>query len=540
MFIYALYIKMVLLGLIDQYGLINETCKQNVERYNRFTAQQVLAGPLSLTFIPYFYGKAFYIFGDVHTKTTECKGLVLPKRPKHISKFLDQHFATNGLRGKEYIDFYLEQYLPVKSYSSVTISHWWGPRAKFPIGKIESTFSPCIKVSPPQNTDCTKWANTRFHSTDIRFATRNGGLFHEPTILQTLENLSLPSSSYYEIMTAFLISGDMYLNYINSILTTTKSEDFLNDAIKDLRKVLERNLGRNDSHFKNTLNKELSKSYLTLEIAEWAFDNFVLFSEQIDDILDTPCSWTEEDLTLQEFAISMVLNFKKEDLKKSYFPKAASKELEKFAALIHAIYLRTSVLLTDMYTLSRIFKRDTTEDTREVWVYTGELHAVNIINFLEFVSKRHISEFGLKTPESHKPSKQCLITSKYDTKRLTKNSKGQMNIAVIYDKDTDKAPVPKAPKVPVPKAPKKVPVPKVPVPKVPVPKVPKEPKEPKEPKPPVPKVPKVPKAPKVPKPPVPKTPATNITVYMWKERCKNKGIKGYSKLKKAELETLCQ
>jgi hypothetical protein len=390
---------------------INKTFAENVKRYQQLS-KIILSGPVSLTFIPYFDGRAFYIFGDIHVVTADCDDF--PKALP-ISRFLNDRFQNHSLPPKSgYVDFYFEHYLP-ETVEGIQ-EHWRGMEGT-PIHTIETQFSQCLKTVN-KKTVCAAWPKTRFHSTDLRFTSQG---IPEVSLFTALENLTSYNGLYYQLQ-PFLFSGQEYLKYIDQYFLGNLSQVLnLAPGIMEEYEKLKELVGRDETFLVRRFFKELSGSYLNQQMYEWALPKFTDLSRRIDAILNSQELTTADllqislgsgtfgdddvkgiiwpsELKNSLYEVSKYINTKYDKLTietTNVLPAQINESLDDHLTLLEQVYLETKVLLTDIYTLSRIFKTNTLNaHSREVWIYVGDLHAENLKDFLKFVGGRN---FGIES-----------------------------------------------------------------------------------------------------------------------------------------------
>jgi hypothetical protein len=436
---------------------------ENMHRYRTLVSGEILSGPVSFSFFPYFYGKALYILGDRHEESSECRDVsVVSAKAKTIDYFLNEHFSLNTLpRGKGYMDFFFEHFIPEPSKRGL---HWERHEGNLPIKRINRQFKSCLNSSSKTTSaDCEKWKKTRFHSSDIRCT---GEGVREPTIVRVLYILSAPGAKILNTLRAFQVTGLDLTQYVNTYFTGANtmnsslvdSSHSISKAIAHKQRGLETLAGRTDLMFSRRLHKELSNSYLQSEIINWAQSQLLEVSNAIDTILnskikiadaktvkigDYGCSKDKngrisklgDDITINEWSSILLADYTEKELTHLSIPSAFLVHVQHLALQLHIVYLKIGVLLTDVYTLSRIFKLTTiNNNSREVWIYVGDYHATNIKSFLAFTSGRHTDNISVSSP-TITSNKQCILVKDLKPNSILNfsNLDKYPGLAVVYD-----------------------------------------------------------------------------------------------------------
>jgi len=379
-----------------------------------------ISGPVSLSYHPDVYGRKFYIFGDFHyEREGDCPKEIMGMT---IEKFFDTIFRNTNVL----IDFYLENEMR-KIVSNNRLLE--GEEKFFPIetspnyiGDLIEKYSPCLKANKidtkfniKQTQSCIdeypnyKLNLIRFHYVDIRqydIKNRKGKSIFKKSYLFFIFN---KIEEYYEIIKVYLNETTRDFSYkLAYILKVVESViDILSNMDK---KMLESYISINhniwyDRYAKFKLNKNvfeknwkdnrIKKQIEKIESIPIKRRLLTFFGNKIDKFL-TDYNENQESLIN---TVNIIKKSKNENITQSLIKTILIPQIEYKAIKI----LHISVLYMDMYTLARIFSKNLL-NSKEVWLYAGELHAKNyrdfIINYLQIPERIQVSN-----PET---SRRCL------------------------------------------------------------------------------------------------------------------------------------
>lgn len=362
----------------------------------------VVSGPISLTYHPNVLGKTFFIFGDEHVVGRLCS-----KKQPHvmIHDYLDEVFTKTKLKTDFFSEFPLVDKNVQTSYPEL------GAISKIPMGKVFEKFKMCLT---PDKTECQKtYPNLRVHYVDNR-GVINGDTTKKQEEIKTDNFLS----TFHDLAIGFLNNNEEMFNEITDWSQMNQDEKFYYDFLmaitpETFNKMVDGYF--NQSNLRTFLLQIINDSPTLLEThiyelndipwyeatAEFKFPNY---TTKIQRQLEMTDSRIKE--LLLDFYKDKISTFKKKytmiwnTLKNITTPQIF---YENYQKLTEQLFFATA-LQTDIFVLSRVFK-SSLMDGKEVWIYFGEAHAENyrefIIDYLKipnYLKSENIDEKCLYAP----------------------------------------------------------------------------------------------------------------------------------------------
>jgi hypothetical protein len=358
---------------------------------------ELLSGPISLSYHEGIEGKEIFILGDEHRSWTgQCDPCKLPTCYK-IGDFLDIVFRNT----KNIIDYYQEIPYVFKTSGAPPTDVYKNLENMDTFGSIGNKFAMCFN---PDKTECqTIYPNVRFHYADLRsvylrqYETRNTQLY------KNFEGLLMMERINYDIIKAYwetrdktikekLYKESMYLikhfdmdrygQFINGYMDADNMKNHLENTILQsdffkhfMRNILEVTFTVEDLIQENKIKKQLEKieeSNLRIKLYNFIQSKF------------------KKGVNEFEIALNNMRNIRTKTMDE-YMEKMSSIFMEK-SIVIHGTFM-------DAYLLPRLFRTDL-RDSKEVWIFVGEDHAVT---YREFMSKYYNKKYLI----SKTISKRC-------------------------------------------------------------------------------------------------------------------------------------
>lgn len=334
-------------------------------KFDEYFQNRIISGPIRFVFFPNVRGKTLYLFGDKHEELHGClkNGRIPVNRITPIENFFDEVFrvsppSSGGESGTKrdfffeipFLDKSIESLYQGRGEKELTSVYRRRPKAlNIPLHKILTKFEKCFRLSKELLCDV-KYHHTRFHYVDYRQHFEFGEL--ETTLVIFLKMFKYdytPSKEFIKGYFGILLSDIDDAREEKDEDTQRSLNRYIFEHTKDIFFGID--IGyteRGNDDFVPRLRKELRASTLKNEIIRWATTRLKEGSEN---------------------------NF---EWLRGFFVLAANEVL---ASVMNAIF--ASMFIMDMYALARMFK-SSLRDATEIWVYAGDLHITNYMDFLSF------------------------------------------------------------------------------------------------------------------------------------------------------------
>jgi len=377
-----------------------------------------IEGPISMTKLKLMNPrKSFYIFGEMHRR---IEGHCNPMLPKVISVNFIEYIRRLSTNSPSFFDVYIE--LPMLRLSKPENRNdpvhydFKGASTTRTINKVLKKMILDDSLNFEDEFNIQKYTGTEYDLTSqilntfpvefkncIQPSTRNSTECN----LMRIHNIDVRTSMNTEEMN----SEFFYINLLTDVLSLSNIN--INDKIKllkrlDFKKIMKA-LGRlvcggrgitienmlGIAFTNSSVQKEIDKTSLELK------DKIINFSrKKYQEILIDPLFQNLNEHILR--LISVLSNEDCNDL------------TERDSLILKSFFRNINVIMMDIYSLSRIFKRHTKiydyqsafqpEESRNIIIYAGDNHSKNYVNFLK-------SELGaVETYTITNPDKSCIRT----------------------------------------------------------------------------------------------------------------------------------
>lgn len=324
----------------------------------------LLSGPVSVTYFPNVYGRNFYIFGDDHESFEDsCKS----KESTGLINFLNKAFENTKVK----IDFFIEAaFIKGNLIMEVEDKDILMKMAENYLASVIYNFADCLT---PDKSLCNKRYDNlvRFHYVDIR--------------QKLLNNSEGPTLSFFWLLNR---------EYDNYILGPDTLENMLSNYMRmntfDWAQKYVRNndiFDEDDFMEAHELQEKPGVNRITKQLD--AISN-PFIKRQILKYYDDKSKWIFNKYR----SLFNRINFQElenvndmTDKQKLYFMN-----LQRMISI-------AEVLIMDIYLFGRIFK-DSLNDSDEVWLYIGNHHASNVRKFLKDYLNFPKYYYSSKIPEN--------------------------------------------------------------------------------------------------------------------------------------------
>tara|TARA_R100001163_G_C5068328_1_gene208418 strand:+ start:1734 stop:2891 length:1158 start_codon:yes stop_codon:yes gene_type:complete len=383
--------------------------------FNAFKLNNLrISGPISISYYE-IRGRDFFFFGDKHlSESGKCFINLFNNNKIEITELFDK-VLSNKLPDDQKIDFFLETAIysetinNEKKINENKINENKINKDKLneerhgPLLDLRKKFKDCFKS--PENKCIFKYPSGRFHQIDTRQRVNRNNI--GKLTFFTKYSIILKSLAFGDVTGKILKSDNEYGMKISKIL-----------EVKDIIMIIDPNQlikMVKDYLRKPNLDWEYPKDKIdAFEAGEFPGINIVK-----QQILNTPADIKDKIMTFyKERALQIISNYKNiyKELD-DFFTKfllsknitVNSKNINKLIFMNSLIMFNLDGLITDVYTIAKMFDKDLMEKSKEVWLYAGDGH----IETIRFFMNKYLNVE--KSFYSDKISERCHSLVKYST-----------------------------------------------------------------------------------------------------------------------------